>query len=131
MRPARGSRAAGKAYERRFGRELARLFGRALGEVVAGQWIRFVDRNGPGHAQPDFYVVRPDRVLVFECKLKETEAGVAQLEGLYAPLLAKLYEPRAVVKVLVFKFPTRGRGLGIEAIPALAAREVCRVHWLG
>ncbi len=74
----------------------------ARGEFFPSQWLQFVDANGPGFAQPDFYFVRPDSVLCIECKLTQHPVAWEQLRGLYAPLLEKLYA-RPVVCVQVCK----------------------------
>jgi hypothetical protein len=106
----------GKTFERKVGRALGRALDlcavpkglaswhveSAGRELRAGQWIRFYDAHGPGWAQPDFFIVAPSCVLVYECKLTEYEATDQELLGLYAPLLAHIYQ-RPIVRVGVFK----------------------------
>lgn len=71
-------------------------------EIFHGQWIRFKDSLGFGHAQPDHYVVMSDRVLLFEDKLSQTVEARAQCLGLYVPLLQFIYK-RPVCAIQVFK----------------------------
>ena len=80
------------------GRELSRRFP----EVHSGQWIEFQDRNGHGFAQPDHYIVLPDKVLLFECKYSQVEEGLVQIGQLYKPLLRDIYK-LPVVGILVCK----------------------------
>ena len=69
------------------------------------RWIRFADGNGPGWAQPDFYLVQPRRVICWEAKLSYVPEGLDQLTELYVPLLEHIYE-RPVLPILVFKNPS-------------------------
>lgn len=91
------------SYQRRVGKFL--LMGVPNERLFAGQWISFVDSNGFGYAQPDFYVVWPDFILCFECKLSQCPEGFSQISQLYRPLLEKIYS-RPVSGVLVCKFLT-------------------------
>jgi hypothetical protein len=76
--------------------------GELPGELRSGQWIRFVDHNGPGYCQPDHFIVQNACVLCFECKLSQTEYATNQLFGLYLPVLQFIYK-RPVVCFQVFK----------------------------
>lgn len=58
----------------------------------AGQWFQFVDINGIGHAQTDFYIVCPRSVLLIECKLSQTQKAFLQMAQLYVPLLEFVYQ---------------------------------------
>ena len=86
-----GAPLRGKQYEARIGRYLGEV---DLGRLFAAQWIHFVDANGAGYAQPDYFFVRRGRVLCLECKLTQTSAAWDQLRLLYAPLLRKLFARR-------------------------------------
>lgn len=98
----------GKRYERAFGLHLGRLVQDhttpvAKGKVFDGQWLRFADANGASWAQPDFYVVQPQCLWIFETKLTYREEGIDQLRLLYRPLLAELYSDLPQFLVLVCK----------------------------
>lgn len=83
--------------------ELERVFGSLVGSgLCAGRWIYFLDRNGPGYAQPDAFLELPDAVLCFEIKLTLCEAGRLQLQELYRPLLRAVFG-LPVVGVLMCK----------------------------
>jgi hypothetical protein len=75
-------------------------------DLRAGQWIEFRDANGPGYAQPDFFLPGPHSTILFESKLTETEWGHMQIALLYRPLLNHIFR-RPVVGVLVCKTLTR------------------------
>lgn len=92
----------GLAFERKWGKILRQNF-EGMGELYAGAWIRFEDEDGIGWAQPDFFLVESDRVVVWECKLTQCDIGWEQLHYLYAPLLIKLYE-KPVVCMQVCKY---------------------------
>lgn len=70
--------------------------------IYTSQWIEFRDANGNGLAQPDFFVVRREQVILFEAKLTQNSAGISQIDLLYRPLLREIYS-KPVVGVLVFK----------------------------
>lgn len=67
-----------------------------------------MDENGPGHASPDLYFVLPNRVVVFEFKLSQCEAGLLQLAELYYPILREFYS-LPVVGAMAFKWRSEGR----------------------
>lgn len=99
----RGSRAKGISYEKMVGRWL-REWAKTLPGVTlhSGQWLKFQDSSGPGHAQPDHYLVFPSLVLLIECKLKQNTCAEGQLLHLYRPLLEHLYA-RPVFTIQVFR----------------------------
>lgn len=86
-------------FQRSVGRWLRK---RVEGEIYAGQWLEFVDRNGFGFAQPDFFLVRDKSIVLFEAKLTQTEDGYQQLALLYRPLLRHIYR-LPVLGILVCK----------------------------
>jgi hypothetical protein len=61
-------------------------------EINYHKWIRFFDEHGIGHAEPEAYVVLKDRIILFEVKRTGMPAGRMQMEGLYQPLLEKIFE---------------------------------------
>lgn len=97
----KGSKAAGLAYERKFGKALPDLLRDSpFGEhkIQGGRWLEFEDSAGKGFAQPDFFllppggdVLAPDFGLIFENKLSINTRGWYQLEKLYLPLLRHIY----------------------------------------
>ena len=105
-------------YERSVGKFLQReiLAGRLSGKLYSGQWLRWFGRwtqwepklsqrithTGPAYAQPDHFILSESQVLLFECKLTQTEEAAAQLVHLYSPLLRKLYS-RPVLMTQVCK----------------------------
>lgn len=109
-------RAAGVTYERKFGKRLQREIdrGELEGELHSGQWLHWSGswleyrggentlRSGKAYAQPDHYIVQPEVILLFECKLTQTDEAEAQLVSLYTPLLEHLYK-RPVLKTQVCK----------------------------
>ena len=111
------------------GRELRRRFG----AIFSGQWIEFHDYNGRGFAQPDHFLVLPDVVIVFECKLSQQESGLIQIGELYRPLLQKIYGKR-VVGILVCKVLRRESKWLIDD-PSLvfdhAKEDIFTWHWIG
>jgi hypothetical protein len=95
----RGSRARGNSYEAKACRQLRKHFD----ALRTGEWIRFRDYHGTGFAQPDSFLVLPDRLLCFECKLSTRQDGVGQIASLYKPLLAHIFQ-KPVTGVLVVKY---------------------------
>lgn len=94
-----GTRAKGFTYQKK----ISRLLKRELSdELITDQWIHFQDANGRGYAQPDFYAVLDDRVLLFEAKLTQNDSAKDQCLKLYVPLLTYIYG-RPVVACQVFK----------------------------
>jgi hypothetical protein len=91
-------------YERKFLKYLERRCAAShpAGQLFPHHWIYFTDEAGPGWAQPDFFLVEPRLVTVFETKLTQTTAAWEQLDGLYGPLLEYLFA-RPVRKVQVCK----------------------------
>ena len=94
--PRKASVKRGRSYERKVARALKREKGKYGGELFIGQWLLFRDKHGYGRAQPDAYILRPDLVVLIECKLTQTEDAEPQLLKLYLPLLRELYSRRVV-----------------------------------
>lgn len=93
----------GLRFQRRVGRTLLNEFGKTLAQ---GQWIEFEDANGKGYAQPDFFLVRADRIVCWEVKLRQTAAAISQIMELYRPLLWHLFR-LPVVGVATFHYLDR------------------------
>lgn len=126
----RGARARGLAYERKVGRHLEQLLaqGQLHGRLFSGQWLYFEDDGGPGHAQPDHFIVRPDSVLLLECKLTQTDLAWEQVEGLYSPLLKHLFN-LPVVGVQVCRNLRRADSSLVHSPAGL--RHGSTWHWIG
>jgi hypothetical protein len=73
--------------------------------LESNRWIGYHDRNGPGYASPDAYIVGKKVTILFEVKLTGGPGGKLQMEGLYKPLLEALYS-RPVVCLLVCRWVT-------------------------
>ena len=100
--------ARGRAYENRAVRTLRKYGTKAsVPEGTHGQWLDFTDLNGPGCAQPDYYITLRTKLLVFEFKYSRTRIAERQLCGLYGPLLFDLYH---LPLVLVSCFYNSGPG---------------------
>ncbi len=100
----KGSAAMGKTYERKVEKHLARWVKRegVDGELYLGQWIKFRDSVGSGHAQPDAFLVQQELVLLAEIKLTQTLLAEDQMNLLYKPLLQFIFG-RPVVCVQICK----------------------------
>lgn len=87
----KGSKAAGRRYEKAVVKHIkswAKVYQDC--KIVPGQWLEFQDAIGHGYAQPDILLIYPDRIVVLECKLSQTESARGQVMGLYKPLLEQL-----------------------------------------
>lgn len=120
----RGAKARGRAYENKFGVWLERQ--NLPGTLFAHQWLAFEDENGVGYAQPDYFILRPDNVLLLECKLSQVDSAWDQLELLYAPLLGHLFS-RPCIPVQVCKNLRATDGV-VTSI--MDARPGSVFHWL-
>ncbi len=137
----RGTRAEGKAYEHRFGRQIERWTSRRdsplyEGEIIGRTWIKFEDAHGFGWAEPDHLVLQEDVIWLFECKRTHSTQAEEQLLGLYAPLLAELWPGLAQIRIEVCK--NLGAGTGgriprrIRSLDDIYEREqeIYILHWL-
>jgi hypothetical protein len=102
----RGSRAAGMAYEKKVGKVLRILFK----EVHSARWFEYEDSARAGVCQVDHFVVLPEKIILVECKLSETEEAWSQMADLYAPILAQHYR-RGVARVQAARHLRTGRKL--------------------
>lgn len=94
----KGSKAQGRAYEKKVARKLQRIWP----GLISGQWFEYKDSNGIGCCQVDHYVVLPEQIVLFECKLTETDYAFSQIDLLYRPVLEMMYH-RPVTGVQVCK----------------------------
>ena len=99
----RGTKAAGIAFQNKVGRFLAGEIDakRLAGKLYSDLWLMFEDSGGNGFAQPDHFLLQPERIVLLECKLSQNTTAWAQIEGLYKPLLEHLFQ-RPVLGVQVF-----------------------------
>lgn len=112
----RGAKARGLTFERKFIRFLKRSL--PQGVIYPNQWIKFLDANGRGYAQPDVFLLFKERIVLFECKLTENLSAQRQLLHLYEPLLFHIYA-RPVVKIQVCKNLRSGlRRIEISSLPS-------------
>ena len=54
-------------------------------------WLRFEDSTGWYWAQPDYYIVYPSYVVLFECKLSQVKRAWPQMLELYKQRLERIY----------------------------------------
>lgn len=102
-RKLRGSQAQGVAFQNRIGRFLAGQIDakRLEGQLFSDLWFMFEDANGEGFAQPDHFLLQPEQIILFECKLSQNSTAWPQMEYLYKPLLAHMFK-RPVLGVQAF-----------------------------
>ena len=99
----RSPNADGLRFQRQLEVEAAPFAKREGFELKTNQWIEFADAGGFGQAQPDFYLVREDGIILVECKRTFVRAGLLQMSELYVPLLSHIYS-RPITRVLACKF---------------------------
>jgi hypothetical protein len=118
------------AYEKKLGKKLDRLIktGKLSGRLFSKHWFHFEDQNGPGWAQPDFFILEPGRVTCFEAKLTQTTAAWDQLEKLYRPLLEFTFK-RPVRSIQVCKNLRERDETIIRSFSEL--HNGATLHWLG
>lgn len=131
----KGSRAKGKAFERKTGRHLKRMvqagfFGEEA-DLRSEQWIYFKDENGTGWCQPDHFIATPERIFLFECKLTQSDVADVQLKQLYSPCLKYIYK-RDVLMIQVFRNMRYHPGAALIETPVglRSARGVLCWHYL-
>ena len=84
----RGVKRLGQKYESAFAKALHALYPNVC---LSSQWFRFIDRNGHGFCQTDLLLKLPSEVVIFECKLTDTEKGRSQITRLYLPVVSKVF----------------------------------------
>lgn len=113
-------------YERTIRRKLkawAEMWGF---EFCAAQWVQFSDEQGVSFAQPDAWIECKDMVLLFECKLTQSDGAEMQAMSLYAPLLEELLG-KPVVGCQVFKNIRYRTGRMVESVEELLGKSG---YWL-
>lgn len=126
----RGVRAVGLRFERAFVKALKLKW---PSQVLAGQWFQYQDINGKGHCQTDVMLVFAEEVIIFECKLTETDWGRLQLTQLYFPVVARALN-RKVRGVVVTRHLTKETNIAsitddIGIAIASAGFNIPTLHW--
>ena len=127
----RGAKRLGKNYEINFGKALRAEFPKD--QVLEGQWFHYIDANGFGYCQTDFVVVMPFQILIFECKLTDTEKGRSQINRLYRPVVEWVYKLPAQ-GIVVTRHLTKESELALVCDKLAFARKfnfgvVPTLHW--
>lgn len=112
----KGSQGAGIRFQDRIGAILETEIRakRLEGRLYSDLWLFYEDANGQGYAQPDHFILQPERIILLECKLTQVDTAWDQMDGLYVPLLRKLFRREEIIRVQAFKTmrkedPTRPR----------------------
>lgn len=128
----RGVKAEGRRFEKAAGKMLSRL--KLGGSLESSVWFEFFDANGRGVCEVDHIILRPDRVVVVECKLTQTPRAFSQLERLYLPVVRKIFSQVPVQGVMVckrlYEVPT-DLATSWEEVLAMNASIIPTWHWLG
>lgn len=102
-------------------------------EVWPHQWFNFRDENGWGAAQADVFLVLPDRVVLFECKLTENPKAFTQMVNLYSPLLRRIFR-KPITRIQVCKNLRAGlRRVEVSSLEEAVSAPLERTftwHWL-
>lgn len=126
----KGAKGLGLRYEKALGEALKGDQG-----FIHGQWFRFIDSNGVGHCQLDFYRLTSDAVIVLESKLTWVEEGHSQLELLYRPVVEAYWRRPMVGLVVARRLVPECTAAIAQTLPSaiVAARAGTRVvlHWAG
>lgn len=127
----RGAKAKGIRFERAVRPWLDALFPGAIHE----QWFEFTDARGYGVCQTDHLAVFDHCVVVFETKLTQTFQAIKQINGLYRPVVEKVWA-RPVIGVQICKNLVKDPGPGLvrnpRVIPSFAPSDrVWTLHYIG
>ena len=95
-----GSRAQGKAYERKIAKMLS---AKLPGKVFYNRWIKYIDSSGIRFCQPDIWIELPNSLLLLEIKLTQTSRADGQMRELYVPVLSWLYPKKKIYCIQVCK----------------------------
>lgn len=84
-----------------------KLFEDLKADIKSGTWFEYEDNDGTGFAQTDILLLATGlpRLAILECKTTRCVQGWAQLEGLYRPILERVYPKRDLIRVQVYKNP--------------------------
>lgn len=130
---ARGSRAAGLAYERK----LAKAIGSDFPLAFHGQWYEFEDAAGHGYCQPDIVIPQDRFVVCVEVKLSAQDSAWLQARGLYKPILEHVYRKPCIciVATKYLRSERAGDIIATSLADAVTSAEVLNVqplwHWIG
>ena len=127
----RGTKGLGVTYERK----LAKALTKGGWAHTYGQWFAYGDGGARHLCQPDF-ILTDWELVVLECKLTRVEEALAQLEGLYVPVLTAVYK-RPVHAIVVTRSLSRcpwdiqvEDNLAGAVRHAVLGRRVV-LHWIG
>jgi len=123
----RGIKALGARYES--------AFAKSLPTAERGVWWEFIDDNGPGLCQTDFIWINGPDIIIFECKHTWTDEGMAQLIGLYIPVVSRALQ-RNVTGIQICKHLVPWAGptaISLEEAlaNARATGQPTTLHWRG
>lgn len=127
----RGIKRQGITFEKSFAKALQARWPK---NTLAGQWFFFQDVNGRGHCQTDVLLVFSDEVVIFECKLTDTEKGRSQLSRLYSPVIEKAFGKPAKC-IVVTRHLTRETEIKnvtdqLAVAVAYPAQIIPTLHWM-
>ena len=133
-RPRKGAKVYGLRFEKAVAVAAQAVYPRAM----HGQWIEYKTQSEPSrvrYCQPDVIISLPDRIVVLECKLTETEEGRQQLSQLYIPTLNAI-SGKSVYGIVVARHLTRETRRETVVNSLDLAMMVCdkcipTLHWLG
>ena len=116
----------GVSYEKRLAKKIPK--------AKHGLWFEFCDAYGRGFCSPDLVLERTNAIIVIEAKLSNYPEAIAQLSGLYVPILSRVYGkpvlPLVALKYLNPNSPLdRVFGTLREAINC--KHEYPILHWIG
>lgn len=119
-------------YEKNVGKELKRR--KLPGKLYEHQWIAFIDQNGRGYAQTDYFLETESNIILFESKLTQRGTALTQMGHLYRPLLQHIFK-KPVVGLQVCKNmlwdPGKWEVREPEALLGYTAEDLFTWHWMG
>lgn len=124
----KGAKGRGVAYEKALGKELG-------AEWTRGQWFEFLDDDGKGWCQVDFFHRTADATIVLESKLSWVPEAHTQLELLYRPVVEMAWKKPMIGLVVTRRLVPGCTGAIAHTLPsAIKAAASCRnvvLHWSG
>lgn len=132
-RKPRGAKGAGLKFEASFFKELHALDDRA----EHNPWFRYEGARRSGFCSPDVLSAEGGEAFIFECKLTNVVQALAQLQGLYFPVVSLALRAKPY-GVIVSRHLTQTQGLSIpivadlrEALKIARGGQIPVLHWLG
>lgn len=124
----RGVKGDGLRYERKVAK--------AVPGAEHSPWFMYFDHNGEGWCNPDLMLRVPQGIVVLECKLTDTWQAKAQIEELYAPVVAMATGERVFGITVARNLSPRTElrsvvGTLSSALERALAGEIPLLHWLG